>query len=974
MIKKLHQAVVAVVFVLAISMGVVVGGSTVTATTISSDGTSNSAIIVVSPNGGETWTVGQSYTITWQSSSIDNVKDGSTVVRVHHGTSPATELIYSKLSGNPGSVTVTVPPISVSSSGSVVNNDYYVTVTRCLTDGACTLYPGTGSIGDISDAPFTIVETSTGSPQADLRVTDIKATSFDGIIRVIVCNEGSAAASDVQLLTERVDSGYLGNTHYLIGNGSLAAGSCKEYGTGGWVYFKVSSGGTYTFRATADPKNIVVESSESNNSLDKSVTIPVVNGPDLSIGSFQFTPLQPIAGQPAKPYISVSNIGNQTAKAVSVLVKYGNGQSVRQVSTPVDIEAGKVGIINLDSVTYTAAGVYSASVTVDPDNVVTEAVENNNSFSPNVTVVPGLTLSVLPNPQLMFTGTEKYSTSDGKQWVRYKLSVSNWTAYPDEMFAASSDLPPCGLNKNASRTWVNIFDGTNGSYIYGYCAFTKAEDMTSLWFAREPGVNPPVSVFVEMVDRKTQQAYKSNLVYFVSQSSTPDVKVISPNGGETWMVGRNYEVKWSSSNLAPQNGYIVVQLYRPGLEIAPVTVTLPGNPGVYRLTVPSTAVPDTTYRVRVASCQSISGSVVCDDARNKYNVSDTSDAPFTVVAAGVSTGGSHVTVLSPNGREKYKQGELIKIRWQGGKEVVQIGIVGKNAGSVSGTTGFSTDGILGWIKMDGEPNDALLWDGKKICSLDGTVCQNTIGEFKILAVSQSTNGNLIFGNDGINGDIANYDLSDGSFTILTAEPSHIPPPTKVYDETAHQLQGGDIDSILTELKLLRNQVQEQQTEIKYLKSLTQNLSVISAQTQEAITNFITYGVDDNTKKLGSGERAAVMYSYKAAFDKLPATDSELADAVKIANGRWPSEKSSESEAKAKTTFGTIYGRTPDMTNPNDNAAVTVMAYGLRQQAKNRNLNSEKNGIDIFAKIFGHAPSTTEEWNIMQAITYSGAKK
>lgn len=63
-----------------------------------------------------------------------------------------------------------------------------------------------------------------------------------------------------------------------------------------------------------------------------------------------------------------------------------------------------------------------------------------------------------------------------------------------------------------------------------------------------------------------------------------------------------------------------------------------------------------------------------------------------------------------------------------------------------------------------------------------------------------------------------------------------------------------------------------------------------------------------------------------------------------------------------------------MTNPHDNAAVTVMAYGLRQRAENRNLESEKAGIGIFKKIFEHVPQTTDEWNTMQAITYSGATR
>ena len=31
-------------------------------------------------------------------------------------------------------------------------------------------------------------------------------------------------------------------------------------------------------------------------------------------------------------------------------------------------------------------------------------------------------------------------------------------------------------------------------------------------------------------------------------------------------------------------------------------------------------------------------------------------------------------------------------------------------------------------------------------------------------------------------------------------------------------------------------------------------------------------------------------------------------------------------------------------------------------------------MEIFNDIFGHIPQNTEEWNAMQAITYSGAKR
>jgi len=197
---------------------------------------------------------------------------------------------------------------------------------------------------------------------------------------------------------------------------------------------------------------------------------------------------------------------------------------------------------------------------------------------------------------------------------------------------------------------------------------------------------------------------------------------------------------------------------------------------------------------------------------------------------------------------------------------------------------------------------------------------------------------------------------------------------KNFEEQSRSLTDNKMDAILKEIKELRSLVKEQQVELKYLRSLVTDMGKITEGMQTAINSFVTYGVDENTKQLGAGERAAVIHSYKMAFKKLPENEQEMTDAIKIANGRWPSQKSSEAETLAKATFVKIYGREAVVTNANDNAAVTIMAYGLRQKAINRNLESEKSAINTYESIFGHAPKTTDEWNAMQAIAYSGAKR
>lgn len=141
-----------------------------------------------------------------------------------------------------------------------------------------------------------------------------------------------------------------------------------------------------------------------------------------------------------------------------------------------------------------------------------------------------------------------------------------------------------------------------------------------------------------------------------------------------------------------------------------------------------------------------------------------------------------------------------------------------------------------------------------------------------------------------------------------------------------------------------------------------------------LENFVSDGLDKNTTKIGAGERTAILKSYEQAFKKLPTTEAELADVIKIGNGQWPSQISKEAEKSANTEFQKIYKRVPNINNNKDTAAITVMAYGLRQKAENRNLASETAALKTFKSIYGRTPVSTNDWNILQAITYSGATR
>lgn len=146
----------------------------------------------------------------------------------------------------------------------------------------------------------------------------------------------------------------------------------------------------------------------------------------------------------------------------------------------------------------------------------------------------------------------------------------------------------------------------------------------------------------------------------------------------------------------------------------------------------------------------------------------------------------------------------------------------------------------------------------------------------------------------------------------------------------------------------------------------------SQASRQKVAYFIKYGTN-SSDILGAGERGGVVSSFTEAYGKLPETEEDWRDVIKIANGRWPSRYNLSREENMKNNqFFMIYKRNPDMSNQNDNAAVTIMTYGLRPA--NRNLNSEAAAIISFRSIYNQNPLTGSDWDIVRAIAYSGATR
>ena len=197
----------------------------------------------------------------------------------------------------------------------------------------------------------------------------------------------------------------------------------------------------------------------------------------------------------------------------------------------------------------------------------------------------------------------------------------------------------------------------------------------------------------------------------------------------------------------------------------------------------------------------------------------------------------------------------------------------------------------------------------------------------------------------------------------------------VYTEDLKSLYGLDGDIVnslsLSEAQIIFNSnsfVELSETD-KGIYARVAVATDLSDNNKYSIAYFIEIG-SPTTRRLGAGERAGALNSFISAFGHSPLSESDWQDIVKIANGRWPASTSVTAEELAKQSFQKVYLREADMNNTHDNAAVTIMAYGLRPA--NRNMNSEAVAIKTFKVIFKIVPNSAIDWDIVRAIAYSGA--
>jgi hypothetical protein len=124
----------------------------------------------------------------------------------------------------------------------------------------------------------------------------------------------------------------------------------------------------------------------------------------------------------------------------------------------------------------------------------------DKSYKSN-TVEYGECLDSFPNPVIVFDHID----NEGRVYI----PVTNWADYSDKLFREAPELPPCGLNTNSARTWVDIYDAGTNAKIYGFCALDSKENLQDIWFMPDTTGG---KVYIIMRDRACEIDYISNTV------------------------------------------------------------------------------------------------------------------------------------------------------------------------------------------------------------------------------------------------------------------------------------------------------------------------------------------------------------------------------------------------------------------------------------------------------------------------------
>jgi|GEM_PF-1429530 len=635
------------------------------------------SITLISPNGGENWGVGHSHNITWTSTGIAgnikleySVNNGSRWIEIVSSTTNDSSYDW-LIPDNPSeSCRVRVSEIDgplSDQSDDVFSISVFPTITVTSPNGGENLEAGsfhnitwtsTGSVGDVkieystpdrpwmeivaatpNDGKYKWTVPETASESCRVRVSEIDGEPSDvsdAVFTIFITPSVTVTSPNGG---EHLESGSYHNITWI------SKGECGDvrirYSTnngGSWEYivYYTDNDGSYSWKVPDTP---------SSNCL---VQINDTDGYPLDVSD------------------AVFSIHSQTFIAVTS----PNGGE--------NWEAG-----SLFNITWTStAGVGNVKIEYSTDNgsswtTIAASTANDGSHPWTIPETPSSNCLV----RISEIDGDPSDTSDAVFFIHSQPFIIVTSPNGSENWEVGS-VHNITWTSTSSVGNVKIEYSIDNGSVWRTLVTSTANDGSYSWTIPN---TPSSDCLVRVIETDGSPSDVCDAVFSVVYP--PSVTVISPNGGEEWMVGSSYNITWTS--IGPVGNVKIEYSTDNGGSWVDITASTT-NDGSHSWTVPNS--PSENCLIRVSDTDG--------------EPSDVSNAVFAIVAEQQNT----ITVTSPNGGEVIETGFSHNITWTTSGPIGNLSIqYSTNGGSSWATIVESTenDGSFNWI-VPGEDSQNCL--------------------------------------------------------------------------------------------------------------------------------------------------------------------------------------------------------------------------------------------------------------------------
>ncbi|MCH7974189.1 MAG: hypothetical protein IH949_09935, partial [Bacteroidetes bacterium] len=588
----------------------------------------NNNIAVTSPDGGESWSTGNTREITWTDDILGNVR-----IELYKNELFDSEIIASTESD--GSYNWNVP------DGLASGSDYKVRISSVdqpvlmdLSDNNFTIF--TGSIivsapngGENWQAGTTQTITWTDNINENVTIDLYKGGSFHSVISTSTGSDGSK----IWDIPFTLESG----TDYKVRIGSEDNASIFDFSDADFTIF----GNQVSVTSPNGGEDWQVSSSQIitwTDNLIGRVEIQLFKGGVFhssittstpSDGSYTWNISSSLV-QASDYNIKITSVDDNNIFDFSdgdftlsntIIVVVPNGSENWQQGTQHNINWTDNVSGNVKIELY-KGGVY--------DSEITPSTTSSGSYTWNIpiTTAPGsdykVKISSVNNASVFDFSDANFEIFSGNITVVSPNGSESWQAGTTQTITWTDNI-----NENVK---IDLY---KGGLFHSAISTSTSSDGSKTWnipFTLESGSD--FSVLITSVDDPAITDFSDADFTIVSNQIT----VISPNGGENWLDTENQIITWTDNLL----GNVEIQLFKGGAFHSSITTSTPSD-GAYTWNIPGTTPSGSDYSVKIISV-------------NEGNVFDLSDGDFTII-------NNDITVNSPNGGESWLTGNLYEITW-----------------------------------------------------------------------------------------------------------------------------------------------------------------------------------------------------------------------------------------------------------------------------------------------------------------------